>query len=351
MAQPLHVLAVLATAQIVHAYPEMLSPSRSITAGSTILGCDVMLVLALLAMSRTAHAWPSRLSASRGITAGNIIMGKTVQQSSAGSARLGSVACGGSLTAGATMTMSLSGHSGQYIMEATGKRCSGNSMCTYTVPSSGSVTVRGAWATGSSGGVYVSPDCTYTVQAAVTCNTCEDGKYLSGCSGGSSGSCMTCAGCPAGKYRTGCSGTSAGACTSCGAGKYKTSSGSEACLVCSHVGCAAGETRSGCGGDSAGSCAAVDAGRGCNVSAYYAEHTAENLASGPHKHVMERLHALVSTPHTVIPYTDPTRVDCWDALRDLDADPAEPGLLTLIYSQRAHPAGEQGVAAGWNRGA
>ena len=121
--------------------------------------------------------------------------------------------------------------------------------------------------------------------------------------------------------------------------------------MCSHVGCAAGETRSGCGGDSAGSCAAVDAGRGCNVSAYYAEHTAENLASGPHKHVMERLHALVSTPHTVIPYTDPTRVDCWDALRDLDADPAEPGLLTLIYSQRAHPAGEQGVAAGWNRGA
>ena len=31
------VLAVLATAQIVHAYPGMLSPSRSITAGSTII--------------------------------------------------------------------------------------------------------------------------------------------------------------------------------------------------------------------------------------------------------------------------------------------------------------------------
>ena len=215
MAQPLHVLAVLATAQIVHAYPGMLSSSRSITAGSTI-------------------------------------MGHTVQQSSSGSARLGSVACGGSLTAGATMTMSLSGYSGQYIMEATGKRCSANSMCTYTVPSSGSVTVRGVWATGSSSGVYVSPDCTYTVQAAVSCNTCEDGKYLSGCGGGSSGSCKPCAGCQAGQYRTGCSGTSAGECTSCGAGKYKTSSGSEACSECTT--CPAGKVSSGCGGSLEGEC-------------------------------------------------------------------------------------------------
>merc|ERR1711966_268487 len=138
-------------------------------------------------------------------------------------------------------------------MEATGTRCSANSGCTYTMPSSGSVTVRGAWATGSSGGVYVSPDCTYTVQAAVTCNTCEDGKYLSGCRGGSSGSCMTCAGCPAGEVRTGCSGTSEGACTSCDAGKYKTSSGSEACSECTT--CPAGKVSSGCGGSSEGTCA------------------------------------------------------------------------------------------------
>merc|ERR1719331_2045841 len=134
-----------------------------------------MLVLAVLATAQIVHAYPGMLSSSRSITAVSTIMGQTAQQSSAGSARLGSVACGGSLTAGATMTMSLSGHSGQYIMEATGKRCSGNSMCTYTVPSSGSVTVRGAWATGYSSGVYVTPDCTYTVQAAVTCTTCEAG--------------------------------------------------------------------------------------------------------------------------------------------------------------------------------
>ena len=314
--------------------------------GKIMARCSPLCVLAVLATAQIVHAYPSMLSSSRAITAGSTIMGRTVQQSSSGSARLGSVACGDSLTAGATMTMNLSGHSGLYIMEATGKRCSANSMCTYTVPSSGSVTVRGAWATGY-GTVYVSSDCAYTVQEAVTCKDCPAGTVLTGCNGNSSGSCMTCAGCPAGQYRSGCGGRSEGSCVSCSSGQYKTSSGSEACLGCSHLGCTAGEIRSGCGGGSAGSCAAVDAGRGCNVSAYYAE----NLASGPHKHVVERLHALVSTPHTVIPYTDPTRVDCWDALRDLDADPAEPGMLTLIYSQRAHPAGEQGVAAGWNRGA
>jgi len=91
--------------------------------------------------------------------------------------------------------------------------------------------------------------------------------------------------------------------------------------------------------------AAVDPGRGCDVAAYYAP--ADLGASGAE--LTMQLHSLVATPHTVIPYTHATKTDTWDALRDLDADPADPTKVILIYAQRAEPADSQGVAAGWNR--
>ncbi len=90
---------------------------------------------------------------------------------------------------------------------------------------------------------------------------------------------------------------------------------------------------------------AADSGRGCDVAAYYAP--ADLEVSGAE--LAMQLHSLVATPHTVIPYTHATKTDTWDALRDLDADPADPSKVILIYSQRAEPADSQGVASGWNR--
>ena len=87
--------------------------------------------------------------------------------------------------------------------------------------------------------------------------------------------------------------------------------------------------------------------RGCDTEAYYYSPAELKSASGVALH--EKLHALVATPHAVIPYTHTTKTDTWDTLRDLDTDPADPDKVILIYSQRAEPAASQGVASGWNR--
>ena len=65
--------------------------------------------------------------------------------------------------------------------------------------------------------------------------------------------------------------------------------------------------------------------------------------------LQEALRGLVASPHTVIPYTS-TATDTWDALRSLDADPANASNVMLIYSDRSEPAAvNQGVSTGWNR--
>jgi len=131
-------------------------------------------------------------------------MGHSVQESPTTSLQLvkdGSVlACDSSLSAGDSgLTFSLAGQSGQYLIEATasagknviwgiaGGDCTGerdvNSVDkTYTVPTSGTVTLRVVWATGSAGPVYVSPDCSYTVATSSVCDKLIFSEYAEGSS-------------------------------------------------------------------------------------------------------------------------------------------------------------------------
>jgi FK506-binding protein 4/5 len=151
-------------------------------------------VATALLLARPAHGHASYLACTRSITTGNTIMGSAAVQSGSTSIKLqkgGSpINCGGALTAGDTgLTFALSGQRGQYIIEATasagkglwgiqdGECCmvqSSVKYCqrllntasnTYTVPASGTVIVRVAWAS-AYGEVKLSPDCTYTVAAA-----------------------------------------------------------------------------------------------------------------------------------------------------------------------------------------
>ena len=53
--------------------------------------------------------------------------------------------------------------------------------------------------------------------------------------------------------------------------------------------------------------------------------------------------------HTVLPYTDAS-TDVWDALKDLDADPADPSNVTLFYSRLStNAAQEYNSGRGWTR--
>ena len=180
---------------------------------------------------------------SRSIASGTI-MGQSIQESAVASIRLvkggSAIACGGTLTPGDTgLTFSLSGQSGQYVIEASASAGTSSSWgiinggCsmkrdtstskTFTVPNDGTVTVRATWATGYGSAVYKTPDCTYTVQSAASCSS---NQYLSG------SSCAACEGCPAGQYRKDCGGSSAGTCQACASGTYETSTGSQACTTC-----------------------------------------------------------------------------------------------------------------------
>lgn len=157
----------------------------------------------LVGMACQSHvaAYPSNMwgsGCSKSTTAGASIMGKTVEESSSMSLQLQSagaaVACGGTITADAGMTFSLSGHSGKkkFLIEAVASAGTGNWGITggecdkqrtndafiyaskiYTVPKSGSVTVRATWATGYGSAVMVTPDCTYTVQATSASETTD----------------------------------------------------------------------------------------------------------------------------------------------------------------------------------
>ena len=149
------------------------------------LGGALIVATALL-LARPVHGYPGYLDCEDSITAGNNIMGAAVVESGSVSIKLQKggtpIACGSSLTAGDTgLTFAVSGHGLQYVVEAIasagtgswgiqGGKCSmqrqdNPASNTYTVPASGTVTVRVAGASGY-GPVSVSPNCEYTVTAA-----------------------------------------------------------------------------------------------------------------------------------------------------------------------------------------
>ena len=77
-----------------------------------------------------------------------------------------------------------------------------------------------------------------------------------------------------------------------------------------------------------------------DATAYYSSASLAAGAAG----LKAALHTIIS-PHTVVSYDD-----CWDALRDLDASPADHNRVRLIYSPHTHEAvAAQGIATGWNR--
>jgi hypothetical protein len=150
----------------------------------------VILLANALVLARPVHGYPGNLACGRSITAGqgNNIMGAAVVESGSVSIKLQKggtpIACGSSLTPGDTgLTFEVSGQGSQYVVEAIASAGMGswgiqggdclnrrqiNTVSnTYTVPGSGTVTVRVAGAT-AKGPVAVSPDCVYTVPAAST---------------------------------------------------------------------------------------------------------------------------------------------------------------------------------------
>ena len=153
-----------------------------------------------------ASAYPADQACSSSTTSGTIHR-TAIQRSTSRTLAFAGVACGGTITAGTTQTLSLSSNSGQYTIEAVasegmstawgleGSECSSkqrkyNSVPSYTVPPSGTVTLRVAWAASRST-VSTSQDCTYTVApAAPSCNACSANLYLS------STSPCTCTNCP-----------------------------------------------------------------------------------------------------------------------------------------------------------
>ena len=164
-----------------------------------------LLVVRLLLYAVVASAWPASQSCSSSITSGQI-HSKEIQRSISRTLNFAGVVCGGTITAGTAQTLSLSDNSDDFTIEAVasagtstawglgGSTCSKqrkyNSVPSYTVPPSGTVTLRVAWAASEST-VSTSLDCAYTVApAAPSCNACSAKQYLS------STSPCTCTNCP-----------------------------------------------------------------------------------------------------------------------------------------------------------
>jgi hypothetical protein len=152
------------------------------------------LVVRLLLYAVVASAHPNSQGCSGSITSGQIHSRPIVRSSSRTLAFAG-VACGGTITAGTIKTLSLSNNGDEFTIEAVasagtstawglgGNTCSKqrkyNSVPSYTVPSSGTVTLRVAWATSEST-VYTSNDCTYTVSPSPpVCNACFANQCMS----------------------------------------------------------------------------------------------------------------------------------------------------------------------------
>ncbi len=149
-----------------------------------------------LMLAHVVHGSPGNLDCSRTITKGNTIMGSSVVESTSDYVKLHdhntmlSFACGSTVACNAKLAFEIStgpSSGAQYVIEAVatagtssswgilkGGKCVGARVdspaepmsTTYTVPASGSVTVRVAWAK-AKGQVSVTPHCT----CAVTCST------------------------------------------------------------------------------------------------------------------------------------------------------------------------------------
>ena len=143
-----------------------------------------------------ASAYPASQPCFESTTSGSIHR-TAVERSTSRTLAIAGVACGGTITAGTTQTLSLSDDSDLYTIEAVasagtstawglgGGTCSNqrmyNTVPSFTVPPSGTVTLRVAWATGRST-VYTSQDCAYTVSPAApspSCNACPTNQYMS----------------------------------------------------------------------------------------------------------------------------------------------------------------------------
>lgn len=82
----------------------------------------------------------------------------------------------------------------------------------------------------------------------------------------------------------------------------------------------------------------------CDTDEYYADVDLTLTGSA----LRAALHARIKSPHTVIPYTS-SATDVWDALKVIDADPANPENVLGIYSRRSMPDSLSGDSDGWNR--
>lgn len=85
---------------------------------------------------------------------------------------------------------------------------------------------------------------------------------------------------------------------------------------------------------------------GCDLASYYASATFLTGLTG--STLLAAIHTHVTRGSTVIPYTSSSRVDTWDALAHLDADPLVPGSIIDIYSGRSLLATDHSTT-GWNR--
>ena len=85
----------------------------------------------------------------------------------------------------------------------------------------------------------------------------------------------------------------------------------------------------------------------CNASTYYSSIKATLVdVTKTGTELQAALHGVIKS-HTIIPYSS-TSTDCWDALKVLDADPANDENVLLVYSGRSEPWVNQN-SDGWNR--
>ena len=82
----------------------------------------------------------------------------------------------------------------------------------------------------------------------------------------------------------------------------------------------------------------------CDTDDYYADVDLTLTGSA----LRAALHARIKSPHDVIPYTS-SATDVWDALKEIDADPANQDNVLGIYSRRSMPDSLSGDSDGWNR--
>lgn len=82
----------------------------------------------------------------------------------------------------------------------------------------------------------------------------------------------------------------------------------------------------------------------CEAGTYYADLMASNTLEDK-----VALHAWIKSSHRdVIPYTSSSKLDSWDALKQLDAG-AQPGTIILTYGSQDVPAEPHGTSSTWNR--